>query len=178
VGTWLPAIKKKPEELLEIKNLKTEKVDAKTGMNALDELKAPFMMLSNNSNDAHLLNPGSFKLREMVEEQVFVLSLFNDENMEYIPDTEANEYINKGYTVFSRRNYTKDEIIKAAKDHAPFPPKSTRHLIPGRIIRLNMKLGWLHLDQQDAKTEMERMLEKRAYNGNVRKYFEPVVVIY
>jgi hypothetical protein len=178
VGTWVPAIKKKPEELLNIENLKTEKVDVKAGNDAVDDLKAPFLMMSKSSKDAYLLNTGSYKLREMVEEQVFVLSLLNGEVMTYIPDSEIDEYLGRGYTVFSRRPYTKEEIIKAAKDHAPFPPKSTRHMIPGRIIRLNMKLGWLHLEREKAQLELERMLEKRAYNGNVRKYFEPVIVIY
>jgi hypothetical protein len=178
VGTWLPAIKKKPEEILGIENLKSEKVDADAGKDAIDELKAPFMLMSKGSKDAYLLNPGSYKLREMVEEQVFVLSLLNGEKMTYIPECELDDYVNRGYTVLSRRCYTKEEIIKAAKDHAPFPPKSTRHLIPGRIIRLNMKLGWLHMELENAKLELKRMLEKRAYNGNVRKYFEPVTVIY
>lgn len=177
VGTWLPVVKKTPEELLKSQNLKTEKVDENTGRDAVDDLKSPFLMLNKKTKESLLVSPGSYKLREMVEEQVFVLSLFNDD-LHYIPDNEAEAYLEKGYTVLSRRIYTKEEIVKAAKDHAPFPPKSTRHLIPGRIIRLNMKLGWLHLDQEDAKKELERMLEKRAYNGNVRKYYEPVVVIY
>jgi len=177
LGTWLPAIKKSPQELLKVGNVKTEKVDRKAGEDALDLLKAPFMMV-NKSSDAHLLNPGSFKLREMVEEQVFVLSLFNNEEVIYIPDSELDNYVSRGYTVFSRRSYTKDEVIKAARDHAPFPPKSTRHMIPGRIIRLNMKLGWLHMELENARLELKRMLEKRAYNGNVRKYYEPVIVIY
>jgi hypothetical protein len=178
LGTWLPAIKRKPEDILKIENLKTEPVDASSGQDAIDELKAPFLMLNKNSKESYLMNPGSYKLREMIEEQVFVLSLFNNGDLTYIPDIEKDHYLERGYTVFSRRIYSKEEVVKAAKDHAPFPPKSTRHMIPGRIIRLNMKLGWLHMDQEAAQKEMENMLAKRAYNGNVRKYFEPVVVIY
>jgi hypothetical protein len=178
VGTWLPAIKEAPENVLKLDNLKSEKVDLSAGADAIDELKSPFMIHSKAGKDAYLLNPGSYKLREMIEEQVFVLSLFNNGDLVYIPDTEAQDYINNGYTVFTRRVYTKNEIIKAAKDHAPFPPKSTRHMIPGRIIRLNMKLGWLHMKKENAQKEMEGMLSKRAYTGNVRKYYEPVTVIY
>jgi len=179
VGTWLPAVKKKPEEFLKAdKNLKVEKVDVEAGRAALGATKAPFMILNKENEDALLVNPASYKVREMIEEQVFILSLLSGEEMTYIPDNEADAYLDKGYTVLLRRPYTKDEIVKAAKDHAPFPPKSTRHLIPGRIIRLNMKLGWLHFERADAQKEMEEMLKRRAYNGNVRKYYEPVVVIY
>jgi len=178
VGTWLPAIKKKPDELLKAENLKSEVSDIDDGKEAVDDLKSPFLMLSKGRKDAHLVNPGKYKLREMVEEQVFALSLFNSEELRYIPDNELDHYLDMGYTVLYRRTFTKEEIVKTAKDHAPLPPKSTRHLIPGRIIRLNMKLGWLHLEQEDALKELKDMLERRAYNGNVRKYYEPVVVIY
>jgi hypothetical protein len=178
VGTWLPAIKRKPDEFLKPEGMKIEKVDAETGRKAVEATRSPFMVMSKGSEGALLLNPGNYKMREMVEEQVFILSLFDSAEITYIPDTEADAYLEKGYTVLMRRPYTKDEIVKAAKDHAPFPPKSTRHLIPGRIIRLNMKLGWLHFERSDAKKEMEEMLKRRAYNGNVRKYYEPVVVIY
>ena len=179
VGTWLPAVKKKPEDFLKAdKNLKIEKVDEKAGRRAVESTKAPFVVLNRESKDSFLVNPGSYKMREMVEEQVYVLSLLSGTDMTYIPDSEIDEYLDKGYTVLYRRSYTKDEILKTAKDHAPFPPKSTRHLIPGRIIRLNMKLGWLHFDLPDAKKELVEMLKRRAYNGNVRKYYEPVIVIY
>jgi len=178
VGTWLPAIAKKPDEIFKPdKNLKIEKVDGKAGIEAIGRTNAPFMAL-HKEGGAMLLNPGSYKVRELVEEQVFLLSLLDPAELKYIPDNEADAFIDKGYTVLYRRSYTKDEIVKAAKDHAPFPPKSTRHLIPGRIIRLNMKLGWLHFERADARKELAEMLRRRAYNGNVRKYYEPVVVIY
>ena len=70
------------------------------------------------------------------------------------------------------------EIVKTAQSHQPLPPKSTRHLIPGRIIRLNMKLGWLNSSPEEAKKALDDMLKVRAYSGNVRKYYEPVIVIY
>ena len=98
--------------------------------------------------------------------------------VENIPDQEIAAQLSANRSVFYRRAYTKDEKVKAAKAHTPFPPKSTRHLIPGRIIRLNMKLGWLNRGKEDADSELKRMLENRAYGGNVRKYYEPVIVIY
>ena len=72
----------------------------------------------------------------------------------------------------------RDEVIKRALSGVPFPPKSTRHIIPERIIRLNMRLGWLHQSEDEAKKYLERMLEDRLYNGNIRRYTEPVIVIY
>lgn len=177
VGTWYPIVNYSPEEVFSLDSLKHEKVDEAEGKKAVDELKAPFM-LKTKDEGCFLINPGDYKLMEMVEEQNYIFSLFDKECLEYIPDEEVDYYTGKGKNIFYRRTYTKDEIVKCAEDHAPLPPKSTRHLIPFRIIRLNMKLGWLYRDSEDAMKELERMMRIRAYTGNVRKYYEPVVVIY
>jgi len=176
VGTWYPSVKLSAEDVFSLDSIKHEKVDYEEGKRAVDSLKAPFMLM--HKGEHHLVNPGSYKLMEMVEEQNYVFSLLEKDSVDYIPDEEVAQHISEDRSVLFRRSYTKDEILKAAKDHSPFPPKSTRHLIPGRIIRLNMKLGWLHRSKEDAEKEMERMLSTRAYSGNVRKYYEPVIVIY
>ncbi len=176
VGTWYPSVKLSPEEISKLDSIKYEKVDEAAGREAVDNLKAPFMLSGGGEN--YLLNPGQYKLMEMVEEQNYVLSLLEKNCVDYIPDEEFSKHKGMGRSIFYRRAYTKDEVVKCAQGHAPFPPKSTRHLIPGRIIRLNMKLGWLHRTPELAMGELKRMLKVRAYTGNVRKYYEPVVVIY
>ena len=176
VGTWHPSVSYTAEEVFNLDSIKHEKVDLEAGKEAVDNLKAPFMLQTKEAN--YLLNPGKYKLMEMVEEQNYILSLLEKGAVDYIPDEEISKNEAAGQSIFYRRSYTKEEIIKCAQDHNPFPPKSTRHLIPGRIIRLNMKLGWMYRDPEEARKELERMLKIRAYSGNVRKYYEPVVVIY
>ena len=176
VGTWYPTISMKPDEIFKLDNIKYEKADLEAGKTAIKNLEAPFAL--HTKDECYLLNPGKYKLLEMVEEQNYILSLIEKNSVDYIPDEEVDENIAENKSIFLRRSYTKDEIIKAAQNHSPFPPKSTRHLIPGRIIRLNMRLGWLHRSPGDAQKELERMLNHRVYQGNVRKYYEPVTVIY
>ncbi len=177
VGTWYPAVSLNPEEIFHLDSLKHEKVDYEAGKAAVDALKAPFMLIGRN-RECHLINPGTYKLMEMVEEQNYVFSLLEKGSVDYVPDEEIDKCLAIGKSVMYRRAYTKEEIVKAAQAHTPFPPKSTRHKIPGRIIRLNMKLGWLHRSRDEASTELKRMLTSRVYGGNVRKYYEPVIVIY
>jgi len=177
LGTWYPTVGKTLAELLKLDSIKHEKVDCKTGKEAIQNLRAPFMAMTSDGQ-CHLLNPGSYKLREMIEEQNYIMTLLEKSEIDYIPDEEVEEFLGYGKTVLYRKAYTKEEVVKAAKDHSPFPPKSTRHAIPGRIIRLNMRLGWLHMDRESAWKELENMLRKRAYDGNVRRYYEPVTVIY
>ena len=177
VGTWYPTIKKNIDELIKLDSIKHEKVDHDAGKEAIQKLQAPFMAMTSDKQH-YLLNPGSYKLREMIEEQNYIINLLENNELDYIPDEEVQENLGAGQSVLIRRAYTKDEIVKAAQDHSPFPPKSTRHIIPGRIIRLNMRLGWLHMKKEKSLAELENMLKKRAYAGNVRKYYEPVTVIY
>ena len=180
VGTWYLAINKPLEEIVKKEMVKLEKVDCDVGKDAIVSSKAAFMAVEkkNKQQNACFLEPGSYKLKELIEEQNYILSSMKDVDIRYIQDDQAEEYISKGYTVFYRRIYTKDEIIRAGLEHTPFPPKSTRHLIPNRIIRLNMRLGWLHEDKKGAQQHLVEMLTHRAYNGNVRRYVEPVIVIY
>ncbi len=176
VGTWYPALELSPEEIFSLDSLKYEKTDFNAGKAAVDSLKAPFMLVT--KKQCYLINPGNYKLMEMVEEQNYILSLLEKNSVDYIPEEELDNFVKLGQSVFYRRAYAKKEIIKAAQAHTPFPPKSTRHLIPGRIIRINMKLGWLHRSPEEAKAELDRTLTNRVYGGSVRKYYEPVIVIY
>lgn len=177
VGTWYPTVEFNIDKIFHLDNITHEKVDCEAGKDAVDKLKAPFLLITKNDG-CHLLNPGNYKLMEMVEEQNYVLSLLEKNSVDYVPDEEVQKLVAGSRSVFYRRAYTKEEIVKAAQAHTPFPPKSTRHLIPGRIIRLNMKLGWLHRSKDEATKELRAMLSTRGYSGNVRKYYEPVIVIY
>ena len=177
VGTWYPSLDITADALFNLDSLKHEKVDYEVGKEAVTNLKSPFMVVTKDEG-CHLINPGNYKLMEMVEEQNYVFSLLKKHTVDYVPDQEISKLVSGGKSILYRRAYSKEEIIKTAAGHTPLPPKSTRHLIPGRIIRLNMKLGWLHRPKEEAEKELHQMLNIRVYSGNVRKYYEPVIVIY
>ena len=177
VGTWYPSVSLTAEQFFKLDSIKHEKVEYNAGKAAVDNLKAPFM-LKTKKDGCFLLNPGNYKLKEMIEEQTYVLSLLEKNAVEYIPEEEVERMSGFDQSILIRRSYSKEEIVSTAQSYHPLPPKSTRHLIPGRIIRLNMKLGWLNSSPEEAKKALDDMLKVRAYSGNVRKYYEPVIVIY
>ena len=84
----------------------------------------------------------------------------------------------KGYSVLYRRPYSKDEIIKEAVAGRPLPPKSTRHIIPNRIIRLNFHLGHLNDTKETAMRMLTETVNRRVKYGSARYYTEPVIVMY
>lgn len=181
LGTWLPVsgriITKKDFEKL---GAKAEPVDFETGRRAIDSLEAVFMLVSKKGRkqECTLISPGSYDVVSMTQKQRGLVSSLSNFPIDYYSDDSADSYIDEGKSVLFRRSYTKKEVVEEALAGRPFPPKSTRHMIPDRVIRLNMPLGWLLEDRKSARKKLEGMLEKRAYSGNVRRYPEPVIVIY
>ncbi len=180
VGTWLPLYREPIDQIIKSASMKTENVDYEQGLNAVDNFKAPFMLVKkkNGKKECFLMNPGSYKIKENIEEQNFILGAINGTKAYYVPEDTVEEKMQDGDCYLYRRTYTKEEIVNTAKAHNPLPPKSTRHMIPDRIIRLNMKLGWLHESKEGATKYLRDMLTQRVYMGNVRRYTESVIVIY
>lgn len=173
---WYPASNKLNKKFFENTQIKLEKVDFETGKKELENKKAAFMLKENG--DSYLLNPNNYTLDEMIEEQQKIIDKVKGNEFAYVADDLIPDDFVDPKGVLFRKTYTKEEVIKRSLEGKLFPPKSTRHLIPDRIIRLNMRLGWLHQDKKEGMEYLERLLKDRVYAGNVRRYFEPVIVIY
>lgn len=78
--------------------------------------------------------------------------------------------------VFPR--YTPDEIVKLAMNGARVPMGITRHIIPGRALRLNVPLDVLEsgdsLEQKNAW--LDAWLQDKLKHRHVRYYQEPVIL--
>lgn len=181
LGTWIPVCENhlSPADFQKMGE-KTETVDFETGKKAVDSLKAIFMMVKekNGKKECTLVSHGNYDVVSMTEKQKGIISNLSSFPLEYYPDDMMQDYLKQRRTVLYRRSYTKKEIVQEALAGRPFPPKSTRHTIPDRIIRLNMRLGWLLEDKATAFELLKEMLSHRVYSGNVRRYPEPVIVIY
>ncbi len=184
LGTWYPVCKTFEAEKFAKAGVKVEKVDFKAGMEALGASKAAFMLGRKNGHgkEAWLLSPGKYSsIASLLEAQKAVVDsvgVSTNPDVTYVADDFGDVAEGNGLAVLYRRAYTKKEVVQRAKDGIPFPPKSTRHLIPNRVVRLNMRLGWLFENKDESKKLMLEMLKNRVYSGNVRRYPEPVIVIY
>ncbi|MDD5337289.1 MAG: hypothetical protein PHS02_02295 [Candidatus ainarchaeum sp.] len=182
VGTWFPVSEKILPETVRKAGFALEAVDFEAGLKALASKKAPFMVAGkrDGKREYSLVQPDSYDLEGMMAGQKKILEKLNggETSFQYYSDEEAAGWVEKGKTVLYRKIYTKEEIVGHALKGKVFTPKSTRHVIPNRIIRLNMRLGWLHEGETEANAYLERILRERVYNGNIRRYSEPVIVIY
>lgn len=179
IGGWLPVNESLTAEKAKASKLKLEDVDFEQGKHAIEKKRAAFMLCNRKRNECCLVEPGAYDLQEMLDAQQRVLKAVNNgDKFLYIADDSVEEQLAAGRTALFRRNFTKKEVVAEALAGRPLPPKSTRHMIPDRIIRLNMRLGWLHQTKDEARKYLENMLHDRVYNGNVRRYTEPVIVIY
>lgn len=180
VGGWFLAVKNPS-----IEGLVFEKTDVDTAKEAIDKLKASFMM--QKGADCLLFATEEDGLRSVLNSQEQVIKHLwggtapmngGDINRLFIEDSRKEEYLNEGYAVFSRRIFSKEEIVSEAVAGRPLPPKSTRHLIPNRIVRLNFKLGFLNETVDEAKMQLRASVRKRVKYGSARYYTEPVIVLY
>ncbi|MFA6530502.1 MAG: hypothetical protein WCT31_02135 [Candidatus Micrarchaeia archaeon] len=178
MGGWFPVSERLRAADFQKAGIRAEKVDFEVGKQAIDKRGAAFMLVNQKFKECSLLEGGSYNLVEMIDAQKRVLEKINKSELLYIADDNIEPNLEKGETVLYRKNFTKKEVVAEALAKRPLPPKSTRHMIPDRIIRLNMRLGWLHQSKEEAKRYVDNIIHDRVYNGNVRRYTEPVIVIY
>lgn len=178
MGGWFPVSEKLRVADFQKAGVKAENVDFEEGKRAIEKSCAAFMLVNKKQKECCLLETGSYDLLGMIEAQKKVLSKINKNELLYIADENVGPNLQKGESVLFRRNFTKAEVVAEALAKRPLPPKSTRHMIPDRVIRLNMRLGWLHQNKDEAQKYLDNILQDRVYNGNVRRYTEPVIVIY
>lgn len=72
--------------------------------------------------------------------------------------------------------YKPDEIIRLAMNGAKVPMGITRHIIPGRALRVNLPLDILESEQslEEKNNWLDAWLQEKMRNRNVRYYQEPV----
>ncbi|MCX6772509.1 MAG: hypothetical protein NTV88_01930 [Candidatus Micrarchaeota archaeon] len=152
VGSWFLASKTvKPDE---VNGFKPEKVDFEAGMDSINRMKSTFLYVksANGKKECYLYDAEQHGITGVIDHQRKFLSALEGRDILY--------------------------IIGEAVAGRHMPPKSTRHMIPDRIIRLNLHLGWLSEQPEVAKQMMDNMLRKRLTEGAIRRYTEPVIVLY
>lgn len=178
IGSWFPVSKTvKPEG---IAGFAPEKVDFEAGVAAIGRMEGTFLYVKklNGKKECYLYNSNERTVTGVISQQRKFLKAIEKTDVQYVADDKAEEYLERGYTAFYRRLYTKGEIVSEALAGRRMPPKSTRHTIPERIIRLNLHLGWLAEPTDSCKQMMDDMLGRRLNEGSIRRYTETVIVLY
>ena len=178
VGSWFPA--SKTVEPDQIPGFAPEAVDFEQGMRELKNLEGTFMYVKkiDGKVQCFLYNSNGKTLPEVISHQREFMGKLDGRDVQSIADDKTEEYLEQGYAVFCRRGYSKPEIVAESVAGRQMPPKSTRHMIPDRIIRLNVPLGWLSETPEVAKEMTDSMLRRRLNEGSIRRYTEPVIVLY
>lgn len=73
------------------------------------------------------------------------------------------------------RRFEKVDIVALAREGGRLPAGITRHVIPGRALRLNAPLAWLagDIDAAAAQAALDAQLRQRWQTHGVRYYAEP-----
>ena len=178
IGSWFPISKTLMPN--EIPGFAPEPVDFETGMREINKMHGVFLYVKklNGKRECYLYDSNEQNLHGVISQQRQFLTALEGRDLQYVPDDRFEECLDGGYSVFCRRLYSKQDVISEALAGRVMPPKSTRHVVPDRIIRLNLSLGWLAEPKDAAKQMMDNMLRKRLNEGSIRRYVEPVIVLY
>lgn len=74
---------------------------------------------------------------------------------------------------------TIDDVMKAAIDADYVPAGITRFVVPARALRLNIPFDFImnHDDTATKQEHLDAILAKRAREGRIRRYDEPVIIL-
>src|SRR5579885_2377167 len=88
------------------------------------------------------------------------------------PDALDAEYGRGTLVAFPR--FAKEDIVRLALGAGRLPAGITRHLVPGRALRINVPLDWLGAASGPARTqaELDAMIQRRRLSHGVRYYEE------
>jgi len=181
LGTWFPAFKfKKPAEGFVLKHEGEYGHSFEEGMKMLEKNEAAFMLvqMQGGKKRCAVFKTKKPTLKEFYAAQESIISDMEKMNyVIYIPDELAEGYLKEGYNVLYRRGYTKKEVLDSVKNNKPLPAKSTRHVIPDRLLGANIPMEYLVVDTEKAQEELVKIIEKRAARSAIRYYPEPVLVL-
>ncbi len=82
------------------------------------------------------------------------------------------------YPVFCYRPFTREEIIENAMKFSPLPPKSTRHILPRRVLGVRFPLEkLLNEDAEECERFLQELVRLRQREGSVREYPERILML-
>ncbi|MCD6408897.1 MAG: ParB N-terminal domain-containing protein [Candidatus Verstraetearchaeota archaeon] len=122
----------------------------------------------------------AYRKAQLLEEELEALGGKKTYEMESV----ALEMLKGGVLVVALPPITKEEVVEASTLGKLYPPKSTRHVVPLRVLGLNIPLEWLNIERKDLlldklrnhlqKGRFRKMPPRTKING--RLYTERVVI--
>ena len=97
--------------------------------------------------DPHELCRAAFRLEKEARKKNLMINYTDNGDIQNLP-VPGRSFL------MSTIRLEKSEVVKSGMENAPFPPKSTRHLIPSRPLGINFSLEWLK-DANIAKAEIQ-----------------------
>ena len=182
VKAWYPVLRCiNVTDLLEL--VVTKKTEFKKGIADVQRSKAAFMLAYEHGGkrECFLVEPAAkpMKPAELFAAQRHALEKFSRRHViRYIPDELHERFLqSSSAVVLYRKCHTKEEIVALAKNGIVLPPKSTRHIIPMRVLGLDIPISWLNLTESEAQEKLNLEIHKRSEAGAVRYYPESVLVL-
>jgi len=182
VGVWYPTFSSEdPEKALE-GLVFAQPVPFTRGLQVLKASKALFLLvfLEKGKRKCILIGPSPKRLSTSelaADQRSFIKELSAKHRLRHIPDEGWEAYLSEGRAILLRRKFAKEEILSMARRGEVLPPKTTRHMLPIRVLHANVPVEWLKLGEKEAEGRLRKLLHHCLELEEARHYPEPVLVL-
>ncbi len=163
-----------------------KKIKRKESAKELVRTRKALLGIKTNRGAQYCVFPKNFNSENYIDLSIEVLEYFEkflDKagfKIVYVPDTTSDDDFKllKGKFLIYRPVYRKQEIVERTLKGKIFPRKTTRHIIPGRPLRVDIPLTILK-EKIDLKIKNKLLKAHLLWcfsNNKVRYYPEPVYV--
>ncbi|MGB9696810.1 MAG: hypothetical protein ACP5P3_09085 [Ignavibacteria bacterium] len=142
-----------------------------------------YVMVTDIGTNESIIIKLAKNLFQMVREiNLLTRSYFNkypfDRSEEEIKFYDLVKYSRKKGILFEFPSFTKEQVLKVAKDSAKIPAGITRHILNNRVLHIRYEISMLKSDDNLTKKReaLNEYLNSKIDNNKVRQYRESVII--
>lgn len=134
------------------------------------------------TNESIVIRLSKNLFQRIKEINLLTKSYFNkypfDRSEEEIKFYDLVKYSRKKGILFEFPSFTKEQVIRVAKDSAKIPAGITRHILNNRVLHLRYEISMLKSDDNLTKKReiLNNYLTSKIDNNKVRQYRESVII--
>ena len=175
--TWCRLIRKLPSFFAKVKtfDLRIREVEEKDAISALESGKA-FGYVRTANGQSTLIEGDDLSLNDKTE--ILQQILNSHDGLARVRYEEIDRCLESGEAEggFIIGAYTKGDVLELSGSKTKLPAGTTRHIIPGRVLNIDVTLDLLkaHITIEEKNEELAKRISQLAAEGRIRYYPEAV----
>ena len=157
IAAWYPISGLRPQAIISMSGVKTEKCSLQEGNMLLETNQASFLIVHEGDKGGQVCyalfcseSRAAASLSQLVKSQDDLITRLDAKTAiaDYVADEDMEKYQKNGATILVRRPFKHEEVLGYVSEGGLFPAKSTRHIFPIEIrIPLPGEMFYLSVEE-------------------------------